>query len=39
MIPRLPSRYEDIDVSYRGRLLPNEQLLSLVDMAKKSMKN
>lgn len=37
MIPRLPSRYEDIDVSYRGRLLPNEQLLSLVDMAKKSM--
>lgn len=38
MIPRLPSRYEDIDTSYRGRLLPNTQLLSLIDMAKKSMK-
>lgn len=37
MIPRLPSRYEDIDTSYRGRLLPNNQLLSLVDRAKKSM--
>lgn len=37
IIPRLPSRYEDIDTSYRGRLLPNNQLLSLVDMAKKSM--
>lgn len=34
IIPRLPSRYEDIDTSYRGRLLPNNQLLSLVDMAK-----
>ena len=37
MIPKLPSRYEDIDTSYRGRLLPNDQLLCLVDMAKKSM--
>lgn len=37
MIPKLPSRYEDVDISYRGRLLPNRQLLSLVDKAKKSM--
>lgn len=37
MVPKLPSRYEDIDTSYRGRLLPNNQLLCLVDMAKKSM--
>ena len=34
---RLPSRYEDLNESYRGRLMPNSELLSLVDIAFKSM--
>lgn len=34
---RLPSRYEDIDTTYRGRLLPNPELLALIDKGKKSM--
>lgn len=36
MNPKLPSRYEDIDIAYRGRLYPNRDLLSFVDTAKKS---
>lgn len=28
---RLPSRYEDIDTTYRGRLLPNPELLAPID--------
>ncbi|GED57172.1 ATP-binding protein [Brevibacillus formosus] len=34
---RLPSRYEDLDESYKGRLSPNEKLLSLINRAQKSM--
>ena len=34
---RLPSRYEDIDETYRGRLIPNQNLLKLVSEANKSM--
>lgn len=33
----LPSRYEDLDESYRGRLIPNPDLLSLVNQAQKAM--
>lgn len=33
---RLPSRYEDLDTAYRGRLIPDQALLSLVNKAKKS---
>lgn len=32
---RLPSRYEDLDCAYRGRLIPDQSLLSLVNTAKK----
>jgi adenylate kinase family enzyme len=35
---RLPSRYEDLNEEYRGRLVPNPSLLSLVDSGFKSMK-
>jgi len=34
---RLPSRYEDLDVSYRGRLIPDTKLLSIINSAYKSM--
>lgn len=34
---KLPSRYEDIDTTYRGRLLPNSELLDLVNTGRKSM--
>lgn len=34
---RLPSRYEDLDDSYRGRLSPNDSLLHLINRAHKSM--
>jgi hypothetical protein len=34
---RLPSRYEDLHESYRGRLMPNSNLLALVDSGFKSM--
>lgn len=33
----LPSRYEDLNESYRGRLMPNSNLLELVDSGFKSM--
>lgn len=33
----LPSRYEDLDVAYRGRLIPNSNLLALINHASKSM--
>lgn len=33
----LPSRYEDLDTAYRGRLVPNASLLSLINFANKSM--
>ena len=33
---RLPSRYEDLDTAYRGRLIPDQALLELVNRAKKS---
>ncbi|MFT9497635.1 hypothetical protein [Anaerosolibacter sp.] len=35
---RLPSRYEDLDIAYRGRLIPNTELLNMVNQANKSMK-
>lgn len=34
---RLPSRYEDLDTAFRGRLKPNHSLLSLVKQAFASM--
>lgn len=34
---RLPSRYEDLDTAFRGRLKPNQPLLSLVKQAFSSM--
>lgn len=34
---RLPSRYEDLDVAFRGRLKPNQDLLALVKTAYASM--
>ena len=36
MALRLPSRYEDLDVAYHGRLVPDQKLLALVNRAKKS---
>jgi len=33
----LPSRYEDLSEAYRGRLSPNQNLISLIVQAKKSM--
>ena len=30
---KLPSRYEDLDLAFRGRLKPNQELLSLVQTA------
>ncbi|MGX1191573.1 ATP-binding protein [Metabacillus sp. SLBN-84] len=33
----LPSRYEDLDETYRGRLVPNRNLLSIINKAQKSM--
>ena len=36
MTVRLPSRYEDLEPAFRGRLKPNRSLLSLVDQAFKS---
>ena len=35
---RLPSRYEDLNEAYKGRLVPNPALLSLINSAYKSMK-
>lgn len=34
----LPSRYEDLDEAYRGRLVPNPNLIDIVDKASKAMK-
>ena len=34
----LPSRYEDLDDAYRGRLVPDKGLLDIVSSAEKSMK-
>ena len=36
MALRLPSRYEDLDTAYHGRLVPDQKLLALVNRAKKS---
>lgn len=36
MALRLPSRYEDLDAAYHGRLIPDQKLLALVNRAKKS---
>ncbi|OXM82884.1 ATP-binding protein [Paenibacillus rigui] len=33
----LPSRYESLDEAYRGRLIPNKDLLDLINKATKSM--
>ena len=35
---KLPSRYEDLDESYRGKLIPNQPLITLIDRAYKSMR-
>jgi ABC-type dipeptide/oligopeptide/nickel transport system ATPase component len=37
MLISLPSRYEDLDETYRGRLVPNRELLSIINIAQKSM--
>lgn len=37
MTVRLPSRYEDLDVAFRGRLRPNTPLIALVQKAFQSM--
>jgi len=34
----LPSRYEDLNEAYKGRLVPNSDLISLIIRAEKSMK-
>lgn len=34
----LPSRYEDLNEAYKGRLIPNSELISLINKASKSMK-
>ena len=36
--PRLPSRYEDLDESFRGKLLPNRALIELVQRGIASIK-
>ena len=36
MALRIPSRYEDLDTAYHGRLVPDQKLLALVNRAKKS---
>lgn len=33
----LPARYEDLDQAYRGKLIPNQDLISLVNKSYKSM--
>ncbi|WP_421225163.1 hypothetical protein [Aeromonas jandaei] len=33
----LPARYEDLDLAFRGKLLPNQELISQIDRAYKSM--
>ncbi|WP_370216640.1 hypothetical protein [Thalassolituus sp.] len=33
----LPSRYEDLNEAYKGRLAPNQDLISLITQAKKAM--
>ncbi|WP_417870809.1 hypothetical protein [Vibrio furnissii] len=35
---KLPSRYEDLDTAYRGRLEPNQDLIKVVDKASKAMR-
>lgn len=35
--PRLPSRYEDLDPAFRGRLRPNAPLIELVQLSYQSM--
>ena len=37
MTLRLPSRYEDLDTAFRGRLKPNQSLISIVKRAFASM--
>ena len=37
MTLRLPSRYEDLDPAFRGRLRPNRPLVDLVQLANRSM--
>lgn len=36
--PRMPTRYEDLDVAFRGRLRPNPALLALVQEAYQGMR-
>lgn len=33
----LPARYEDLDQAYKGRLIPNQELISLINKCYKSM--
>ena len=35
--PKLPSRYEDLDVVFRGRLRPDQQLIAAVKAAHQAM--
>lgn len=35
--PKLPSRYEDLDIAFRGRLRPDPDLLAGVQSAYQSM--
>ena len=37
MSVRLPSRYEDLDIAFRGRLRPDQHLIDMVQQAYKSM--
>lgn len=34
----LPARYEDLDQAYKGKLIPNQDLISIVNKSYKSMK-
>lgn len=36
--PKLPSRYEDLDIAFRGRLSPNQPLIEAIQTAHASMK-
>lgn len=34
----LPARYEDLDQAFRGKLVPNQELMALINRSYKSMK-
>jgi len=38
MTVKLPSRYEDLDESFKGKLIPNQPLIDLINRAYKSMR-